>query len=410
MSNGYHALASPSGSVKVLGCANSLAMEKGEERTSSAAADLGTDKHELMTQCLGDDGDAAASIGTKMGKGNLVDKAFADEVQKVVDSVRARIANYRAAGFTVEMHLAQDLPIEHITGEEGATGEGDVLLVVTRPSMSALLDVIDAKFGYQEVSPETPQLRMYGSGALELFGLTEDFGEVNMVIEQPLRGASEPFTQRPDEIAIWVAEARPKFEKALTIYRLVDERALKDEDFAPSEETCMWCLAKGRCPAQLGLVEKTLEAEFGDGLTDVPPVEKVSNERLAEIFPHLEFVEDWIKAVRARIEAEAFAGRAVPGTKVVAGKRGNRAWQSEDEAEAMMKKFKLKQDQMYALALRGPKPILDLLKDQPRRLKQIEMLVVQGEGKPHVVSDTDPRPAIEITPVEDGFDVIDDLC
>ena len=73
----------------------------------------------------------------------------------------------------------------------------------------------------------------------------------------------------------------------------------------------------------------------------------------------------------------------------------------------MMKKFRMKLEQMYSFKLLGPKPILEALKDQPRRLKQIEALVVQPNGKPHVALESDKRPALEITPVEDGFD---ELC
>jgi hypothetical protein len=134
-------------------------------------------------------------------------------------------------------------------------------------------------------------------------------------------------------------------------------------------------------------------------------------EQLGPTFATLELIEDWIKAVRARVELELLAGKSIPGLKLVAGKKGNRAWASDEEAEALMKKFKLKQDQMYSMKLLGPKPILDLLKDSPRRMKQIEAMVVQPQGKPHVALDSDKRPALEIKPVEDGFTTIEeDLC
>ena len=48
----YHAIASPSSAEKWLTCANSLAAELGQPDTAGAAADLGTDKHALLTDCL----------------------------------------------------------------------------------------------------------------------------------------------------------------------------------------------------------------------------------------------------------------------------------------------------------------------------------------------------------------------
>lgn len=410
MSDEYHALASPSKAAMFLACANSLAMNEGQPEGDKKAADLGTDKHELLTLCLQFNVDAMSYDGHVLKKGHAVSRELAADVQTVVDNVRERIAAYTLRGFTVVVELEQDLPIGHITGESEATGRGDVLLIVSRPDRTAFVDVIDAKFGYQEViAEENPQLLMYGSGALEKFGLTEEFDEVNLVIDQPLRGAPNEWSTTPAAINEWVEQNGPKAAKAVMIHKMRNERALKEEDFAPSEKACQWCKAFAVCPAARAKVEAIAETDF-DTVEPVP-VELVSIERLGAIFPELEMIEDWIKAVRARIELEVFAGRQVPGVKVVAGKRGNRAWASDEEAENLMKKFKMKVDQMYSFKLLGPKPILEALKDQPRRLKQIEALIVQPDGKPHVVHESDKRPAIEIKPVEDGFETVeDDLC
>jgi len=410
MSDEYHALASPSSSAKWLNCANSLAMEIGQPQGDTGAADLGTDKHELLALCLEFKQDAMDYAGHILKKGHTVNKELAADVQTVLDSIHDRIHGYELRSGVVTVEIEQDVPIEHITGETGATGRVDVVLFVVFPDGNTDADVIDAKFGYQEVLAENnTQGLMYMSGVIEKFSLVDEFRNVSFVIEQPLRTNSE-WTVTPAIINEWVEWAKPRAIKALFIHNIIEHRALKEEDFAPAEKTCQWCKAKAVCPAAKAKVEELMEAGFADASLVEKSVEHVTVERLGEIFPHLEFVEDWIKAVRARIEAEVLNGRPVPGVKVVAGKKGNRAWASEEEAEAMMKKFKMKQDQMYSFKLLGPKPILDALKDQPRRLKQIEALVVQPAGKPHVVLESDKRPAIEITPVEDGFETVDDLC
>jgi hypothetical protein len=406
----YHALASPSSAHRVLNCANALAMEKGQPDSGSKAADLGNDKHELLSMCMGFNANAETYLGHVLKKGHTVDKSFAADVQTVVQNVRDRIANYEAQGCTVAIEIEQDVPVSQITGEQDATGRADIVLIISWPDGHATMDVIDAKFGYQEVEAENnPQLMMYGHGSLQKFGLVEDFTEISLVIEQPLRAGNE-WRLTVNYLEHFVAEARPQFEKAILIHKMVGERALKEEDFAPSEKTCMWCKAKAVCPALLAKVEETIGVDF-ETIADndhIPAVEIMTVDRLGSIFPSLELIEDWIKAVRARIELEMFAGRKVPGVKVVAGKRGNRAWSNDDQAEEMMKGFRLKLEQMYSFKLLGPKPILEALKDQPRRLKKIEALIVQPEGKPHVVLDSDKRPAIEIKPVEDGFETVDD--
>lgn len=407
MSDRPHAVAGPSKSAMWLACANSLAAEIGQPEGDRKAADLGSDKHELLTLCMEFAHDASMYLENIMGFGNVVDKEFAGDVQKVLDSVRERISSYELRGCTVQVELEQHVPIEHITGEEGATGTADIVLIVTWPDGHATVDVIDAKFGYQEVvAEENTQLMMYGSGVLEKFGLVEDFTEVMLVIEQPLRGTTEWMTT-PQYIASWAGDVRPAALTALEIYA---HETLLPEYYNPTEKGCQWCKAKATCPALTAKIEDEMNAGFDEPEFDPLPANALPDDSLARKFAVLELIEDWIKAVRARVELELLAGKSIPGLKLVAGKKGNRAWASDEEAEALMKKFKLKQDQMYSMKLLGPKPILDLLKDSPRRMKQIEAMVIQPQGKPHVALDSDKRPALEIKPVEDGFDTVDDLC
>jgi len=412
MSDEYHALASPSSSVKWLNCANALAMELNQTDVPSGAADLGTDKHELLALCLEFGKQAMDYEGHILNRGHTVNKQLAVDVQTVLDNVNERISAYELRGATVAVDIEQDVPIAHVTDEADATGRVDIVLRISWLDGATDADVIDAKFGYQEVVAEhNTQGLMYMCGVVEKFSLLENFRNITFVIEQPLRSNSE-WTVNSDFLEEWVMHARPRAAKAVTIHKLAASgvRALKEEDFAPSEKTCEWCKAKEICPALKTKVEDTIIASFEESDFSPVVVESVSVETLGKIFPNLELVEDWVKAVRARIESEVLSGRSVPGVKLVAGKRGNRQWMSEEEAEALMKKFKMKQEQMYSFKLLGPKPILDALKDQPRRLKQIEQLVIQSEGKPHVVLESDKRPAIEIKPVEDGFETVDDLC
>jgi Protein of unknown function (DUF2800) len=411
-----HALASPSKAEMWLACANSLAANIGQPEGDRKPADLGSDKHELMTLCLQFSVDAMSYDGHVLKFGHTVNKELAADVQTVVDNVRERIAAYELRGAAVEMVLDYAVPIDHITGEQGATGTLDIALLVYLSDDHSCLDVIDAKFGYSEVlAEENPQLLMYASGALEMFGLVEDFTEVNLVIEQPLRGTTE-WSTTPEYIEMWAERTRPKAQKAILIHNMVGERALKSEEFGVSEKGCMWCKAKAVCPAAQAKVEEIMRMGFEtldpeELVGEVKPmIDLIPVDKLGEVFPSLEFIEDWIKGIRARVELELLAGKQIPGLKLVAGKKGNRTWASDEEAEAMMKKFKMKQDQMYSFKLLGPKPILEALADQPRRLKQIESLIVQPAGKPHVALDSDKRPALEIKPVEDGFDTIEDLC
>jgi hypothetical protein len=123
----------------------------------------------------------------------------------------------------------------------------------------------------------------------------------------------------------------------------------------------------------------------------------------------LPLIEDWCKAVRAKVEAELFAGRPVPGYKLVQGKKGNRQWTSKEEAEAMLKGFKLKVEEMYDLKLISPTSAEKLAKATPpvigpRQWPKLSAYITQAEGSPSVAPESDKRPALVVTPVADAFE------
>src|SRR5580765_4161664 len=234
MAEEYHALLSPSGSSKWINCPNALAAEADQpEVRDMSAADLGTDKHELLSACLSSGVSAQGLLGSVMSKGHRVDQDFIDDVQQVVDNVNARIDAYKLAGAEVQVEVEQDLPISHITGETGATGRGDIVLLATWKDGRGEVCVIDAKFGYREVSVEgNTQLHMYVAGALEKFNLVAEFQTVTEVIDQPALGAPREVTYEASLIHEWVdLVAKPAASKAILIHRMRSERPLKEEDF-----------------------------------------------------------------------------------------------------------------------------------------------------------------------------------
>lgn len=408
MSDEYHALASPSKSASWLACANALAASEGQpDLFDPKARDLGTDKHELLAMCLQLRTNAKEYVGHLLGRGHKVDGGFADEVQTVVDNVRDRVKSYELAGATVQMEIEQDVPISQITGEPNATGRADVVLLASWADGRSEICVIDAKFGYREVEAEgNTQGMMYGHGSLEKFSLVEDFQTVLVVIDQPaISSTPSEWALTAQALRTWATDiAAPAASKAILIHSLRDQRALKLEDFNPGEKQCMWCAARAVCPARAARVEEALSQGF-ETVTEalVESAALLTNDDLGDLWPILDFVDEWAKAVRGRIEYELLQGREVPGTKLVEGRRGHRAWASDDEAETLLKSFRLKQEQMYSFKLLGPRPILDLLKDQPRRAKKIEALISQKGGKPHVAHISDKRNALEIKPPEEDF-------
>lgn len=99
----------------------------------------------------------------------------------------------------------------------------------------------------------------------------------------------------------------------------------------------------------------------------------------------------------------------VSGFKLVTGKQGNRAWRDEVEAEELLKSFRLKQDQMYSQKVISPTQAEKLLKkESPRRWTKVEALITRSDGNPTIAPESDPRPALNVNPVNDFDDVSED--
>jgi hypothetical protein len=182
-------------------------------------------------------------------------------------------------------------------------------------------------------------------------------------------------------------------------------------DFVPGEKQCRFCKAKAVCPALAKHVEEKIGADF-EALANAAEatfdVEMLDNDKLGTIYESLDLIDSWAKAVRGRIEYELLNGNAVPGVKLVQGRRGARQWSSTEEAEALLKSMRLKQEQMYNFKLISPTQADKLLaKESPRRWKKVETLITQRDGSPSVAPESDKRPALVIAPPADDFEVVD---
>ena len=165
----------------------------------------------------------------------------------------------------------------------------------------------------------------------------------------------------------------------------------------PSTKGCMWCKAKGACPAAAAKVQEDIGMSFDDISGEEPaaltaPVSRMGDNYLPAAMAAIDRIEDWCKAVRAEVERRLLAGQAVPGYKLVEGKRGNRKWTSEKDAETLLKSFRLPADDIYEKSLISAPAAVKLLKDNSKRLEKVQALISQSEGKPSVAPVDDKRP------------------
>lgn len=187
-----------------------------------------------------------------------------------------------------------------------------------------------------------------------------------------------------------------------------------DTFLRPGEKQCKFCRAKAECGALRSTALATVFGqapadpdEFAD--LDVPGKEHIAPSTdawLAAAMAKADLIDMWLTAVRAETERRLLAGGSVPGYKVVQGRKGNRQWSNAAEAEALLKKMRLKVEEMYDLTLISPPTAEKLVKAEvigPRQWKTVQGLIVQREGKPSVAPVTDPRPALVLTPAVDDF-------
>jgi hypothetical protein len=407
-----HALLSPSSAARWLTCPGSVALCAGLPDDSSRYADEGTDAHELAALCLIGDTDAKDYIGREMGCGNVVDADMASHVQTYLDVIRALVQTTGG-----ELLIEQRLPISHLTGEEGAHGTADAVILAGHD-----LIVCDLKFGRGVVvdAKDNPQLQIYALAALEEFSLVSDFDTVRMIISQPRLSALSEWSQSTNELCAFGEKVTAAAGAARNLAEGLacgDGGAIADLPgmLAPSTKACQFCKARATCPAQVEHVASTVADDFVDLTAPMAPQLAEANTRLAtsddahlgNCLAAVDLIEGWCKAVRAEVESRLLAGKAIPGFKLVEGRAGARKWADAAAAEEALKAMRLKHDQMYDYSVISPTSAEKLHKAGdigPRQWPKLQPLITRADGKPSVAPESDKRPALAVAAVADDFE------
>lgn len=392
--SGYHARLSPSGAHRWTKCWASVVMESTMPNTSTEHSKWGTAVHDISAKHLED----GANLDEFLGKWVAVDDdEFVEVTQEMIDCAKSYVATVRRFQGENPILVEQAVPIDHMTGEAGATGTADCIVI---DCSANCLTVIDLKggMGVQVEAKDNLQLMMYASGALREFGWMGHFEIIEMVIVQPRLFHVSTYTITVEELYAVEDEIRD----AATGIAEITALGVEDESFNPGESQCRFCKARATCGAAANQALTAIADDFinleQNVTTQLATVsERITvcdNDHLARCYEAIPLIKDWINAVEARVRSELFAGNTVPGFKLVEGKRGPRKWTDEAKAKRMLSAAGIKAAQYYEKSVISPTKAEKLLKDHPKWSEISEKVILQSGGSPTIAPESDKRQAI----------------
>jgi Protein of unknown function (DUF2800) len=409
-------------------CPGSLILAKDAPKpVPSKPAAEGTVAHFIAAEAFVAGKPASDYVGQRFtadGFEFTVDQDMADNIQVYLDNLR----EYQGDdGVDIEVEVDYSATL----GVKPREGWGTSDAIITRADE---ISVHDLKFGRGESvdAEDNVQMQLYALGALEKYGDIlgyDDSTKVVMVIHQPrVQRAPREWSCTVGELREFGAETKRAVhlsKAAIWAYagwkndgRLATGWAEFEREYLrPGEKQCRWCPVAG-CSARAKAATRVVfnaapvtPDEFDQLPAPVDPKAHATDAQwLAAALRVAPMIEDWLKALYVARDQRMQAGEHIPGFKLVLGQQGDRAWTDTTAVEHYLKTgIRLKDDLVYTKKLIGPAGAEKLTKGaEPaigkKQWETLQGMIKRAPGKPTVVPESDGRPAIVVTPIEDEFD------
>ena len=231
--------------------------------------------------------------------------------------------------------LEEKVTITNADGEEITWGTSDVVLVTGKH-----LTLIDYKFGvgYIDTPDKNMQAKAYVAGAFQSYPEAETAQFIFLI---PKRGEVLRHTFKRDELPTLVAE----------VDRVVKAAQDPDSPYNPSEDTCVFCGEKPKCPA-INTAVATISKEYGELEL---PVEFHSSaitdpSQMAKALQAANLMKRWADSVKHHAMEMVLNGEQIPGYHLKS-RQGKRTVRDVQSAWAVMQNILSLEDFLPACSI-----------------------------------------------------------
>lgn len=361
-----HALLSASSAHRWLNCPPSAVAAEAYENEGTEYTREGTLAHEVA-ECVASGRETAGNIETNEDTGVTVEmvecaKGYRDYIQEQTKSPDAVVLLEQRVDFSPWV--------------PDGFGTADCIIL-----QGDTMDVIDYKYGQGVAvdAEDNPQMKLYGLGALNDYGLAYDVEKVRMHIYQPRINNVSVAEITVDKLLAWGdKEVKP-----------IAQKAAKGKGSYSAGAWCKFCPHAGRCRT---LTKTCTEYVESHSLRVAVPV--LAPHEVAEVLAMEPLVTLWLKRVKAQALTTLLDGGEVPGYKVVEGKLGNRKWTDELQVAKVLEGAGYSAGEYTETKLLSPAG-LDKSIGKKKVADLLDGFIDRSPGAPTIVPASDKRPPLD---------------